>query len=39
MINEDGILLLIIKDVTRHFDGDVMLQGVNRLGEDTTHAR
>ncbi|MCP9264251.1 Immunoglobulin I-set domain protein [Dirofilaria immitis] len=31
-ISEDGICILTITDVSRHFDGTVTCQGVNRLG-------
>uniref|UniRef100_A0A914I5C8 Muscle M-line assembly protein unc-89 n=1 Tax=Globodera rostochiensis TaxID=31243 RepID=A0A914I5C8_GLORO len=38
-INEDGICLLTIKDVSRHFDGIVTCQGKNRLGSGSCEAR
>ncbi|KAL3121108.1 hypothetical protein niasHT_005368 [Heterodera trifolii] len=38
-INEDGICLLTIKDVSRHFDGTVTCQGKNRLGSGSCEAR
>lgn len=39
MINEDGICILTIKDVTRHFDGMVTCQGKNRLGTTSCEGR
>ncbi|KAK6058080.1 immunoglobulin I-set domain protein [Cooperia oncophora] len=38
-ISEDGICILIIKDVTRHFDGTVTCQGTNRLGTTSCDGR
>ncbi|KAK5974865.1 hypothetical protein GCK32_004431, partial [Trichostrongylus colubriformis] len=38
-ISEDGICILIIKDVTRHFDGTVTCQGSNRLGTTSCDGR
>lgn len=38
-INEDGICLLTIKDVSRHFDGTVTCQGKNRLGSGSCEAQ
>ncbi|CAI5439881.1 unnamed protein product [Caenorhabditis angaria] len=38
-ISEDGICILTIKDVTRHFDGIVTCQGANRLGTTSCDAR
>uniref|UniRef100_A0A7E4UT28 Muscle M-line assembly protein unc-89 n=1 Tax=Panagrellus redivivus TaxID=6233 RepID=A0A7E4UT28_PANRE len=37
-ISEDGICILTIKDVSRHFDGLVTCQGKNRLGTATCDA-
>ncbi|KAI1702784.1 immunoglobulin domain-containing protein [Ditylenchus destructor] len=39
MINEDGICILTISDVSRHFDGIVTCQGKNRLGTAACDAR
>ncbi|CAJ0570275.1 unnamed protein product, partial [Mesorhabditis spiculigera] len=39
MISEDGICILTIKDVTRHFDGIVTCQANNRLGTANCDAR
>ncbi|CAL2029366.1 unnamed protein product [Caenorhabditis brenneri] len=38
-ISEDGICILTIKDVTRHFDGMVTCQGSNRLGSASCDGR
>ncbi|KAE9420506.1 hypothetical protein Angca_003012, partial [Angiostrongylus cantonensis] len=38
-ISEDGICILTIKDVTRHFDGTVTCQGSNRLGTASCNGR
>ncbi|CAI2304070.1 unnamed protein product [Caenorhabditis sp. 36 PRJEB53466] len=38
-ISEDGICILTIKDVTRHFDGLVTCQGSNRLGSASCDGR
>ncbi|KAL3997510.1 Immunoglobulin I-set domain family protein [Acanthocheilonema viteae] len=38
-INEDGICILTITDVSRHFDGTVTCQGVNRLGTRSCDAQ
>ena len=38
-IGEDGICILTIQDVTRHFDGIVTCQGKNRLGTANCDAR
>ncbi|VDD94061.1 unnamed protein product, partial [Enterobius vermicularis] len=38
-ISEDGICILTIKNVTRHFDGIVSCMGVNRLGSQISEAR
>uniref|UniRef100_A0A914WDR8 Muscle M-line assembly protein unc-89 n=1 Tax=Plectus sambesii TaxID=2011161 RepID=A0A914WDR8_9BILA len=38
-ISEDGICIVTIKDVTRHFDGVVSCQAVNRLGTESSEAR
>ncbi|VDM63858.1 unnamed protein product, partial [Angiostrongylus costaricensis] len=38
-ISEDGICILTIKDVTRHFDGTVTCQGSNRLGTTSCNGR
>ncbi|CAD6189830.1 unnamed protein product [Caenorhabditis auriculariae] len=38
-ISEDGICILTIKDVTRHFDGIVTCQGSNRLGTTSCDGR
>ncbi|VDK30691.1 unnamed protein product, partial [Gongylonema pulchrum] len=37
-ISEDGICILTITDVSRHFDGIVTCQGVNRLGTQNCDA-
>ncbi|GMS98905.1 hypothetical protein PENTCL1PPCAC_21080, partial [Pristionchus entomophagus] len=39
MISEDGICILTIRDVTRHFDGIVTCQGQNRLGMTSCEGR
>uniref|UniRef100_A0A0N5CB57 Muscle M-line assembly protein unc-89 n=1 Tax=Strongyloides papillosus TaxID=174720 RepID=A0A0N5CB57_STREA len=39
MIQEDGICILTIKDVTRFFDGKVTCQAKNRLGVSDCEAR
>uniref|UniRef100_A0A0N4ZKF6 Obscurin n=1 Tax=Parastrongyloides trichosuri TaxID=131310 RepID=A0A0N4ZKF6_PARTI len=39
MIQEDGICILTIKDVTRFFDGKVTCQAKNRLGSTDCNAR
>uniref|UniRef100_A0A1I7VN34 Immunoglobulin I-set domain-containing protein n=1 Tax=Loa loa TaxID=7209 RepID=A0A1I7VN34_LOALO len=38
-ISEDGICILTITDVSRHFDGIVTCQGVNRLGTQNCDAQ
>ncbi|KAE9550266.1 hypothetical protein FO519_006527 [Halicephalobus sp. NKZ332] len=38
-ISEDGICILTIKDVSRHFDGTVTCQGKNRLGTTNCDAK
>ncbi|VDM98550.1 unnamed protein product, partial [Onchocerca ochengi] len=38
-ISEDGICILTITDVSRHFDGIVTCQGVNRLGRENCDAQ
>uniref|UniRef100_A0A0R3RIW1 Muscle M-line assembly protein unc-89 n=1 Tax=Elaeophora elaphi TaxID=1147741 RepID=A0A0R3RIW1_9BILA len=38
-ISEDGICILTITDVSRHFDGTVTCQGVNRLGAQNCDAQ
>ncbi|PAV70289.1 hypothetical protein WR25_20185 [Diploscapter pachys] len=38
-ISEDGICILTIKDVTRHFDGIVTCQAKNRLGQAACDAK
>uniref|UniRef100_A0A914Z056 Ig-like domain-containing protein n=1 Tax=Panagrolaimus superbus TaxID=310955 RepID=A0A914Z056_9BILA len=38
-ICEDGICILTIKDVSRHFDGTVTCQGKNRLGTSSCDAQ
>jgi hypothetical protein len=38
-ISEDGICILTIQDVSRHFDGIVTCQGKNRLGTASCDAR
>ncbi|KAK0423255.1 hypothetical protein QR680_008049 [Steinernema hermaphroditum] len=38
-ILEDGICILTITDVTRHFDGIVTCQGMNRLGTTSCEGR
>uniref|UniRef100_A0A9J2P3W7 Immunoglobulin I-set domain protein n=1 Tax=Ascaris lumbricoides TaxID=6252 RepID=A0A9J2P3W7_ASCLU len=38
-ISEDGICIVTIQDVSRHFDGVVTCQGVNRLGSQSCDGR
>jgi hypothetical protein len=38
-ISEDGICIVTISDVTRHFDGMVTCQAVNRLGSESCEGR
>uniref|UniRef100_A0A1I7S955 Muscle M-line assembly protein unc-89 n=1 Tax=Bursaphelenchus xylophilus TaxID=6326 RepID=A0A1I7S955_BURXY len=38
-ISEDGICIVTIKDVSRHFDGTITCEGKNRLGTTTCDAR
>ncbi|VDN88716.1 unnamed protein product [Brugia pahangi] len=38
-ISEDGICILTITDVSRHFDGTVTCQSINRLGTQNCDAQ